>query len=101
MVERKEAKEVSNSHKVFPEYLLPGYNQVGKLQNLATIQHGTRRRLVLLQTLSTGDFDEMAAGFRGWNLRFRQLGGGAFRGELKFLQLGGIQIFRASCNRRI
>jgi AraC family ethanolamine operon transcriptional activator len=62
---------------------------------------GIRRRLVLVQTLSTRDFDELAEGFRRWDLRFRQLGGGPFRGELQFLQLGGIQILRASSNRRI
>ena len=53
-----------------------------------------------LLTLRTGDPDELAEGFRRWNLRFRQLGGGSFRGELKFLQLGGFQMLRASCNRR-
>ncbi len=56
---------------------------------------------MLLQTLRTRDFDELAEAFRRWDLRFRQLGGGSFRGELKFLQLGAIQILRASCNRRI
>ena len=44
---------------------------------------------MLLQTLSTRDPDELAEGFRRWELRFRQFGGGSFRGELKFLQLGG------------
>jgi AraC family transcriptional regulator, ethanolamine operon transcriptional activator len=68
---------------------------------LAAMARGNRRRLVLLRTLSTRDFDELAEGFRHWDLRFRQLGGGSFRGELKFLQLGGIQIGWASCNRRI
>jgi len=47
---------------------------------------------VLLQTLRTRDFDELAEGFRRWDLRFRQLGGGPFRGELKFLQLGAVQL---------
>ena len=56
---------------------------------------------MLLQTLSTPDPDELAAGFRRWRLRFRQLGGGSFRGELKFLQLGRIQIIHASGNRRL
>jgi AraC family ethanolamine operon transcriptional activator len=56
---------------------------------------------MLLQTLSTRDPDELAEGFRRWELRFRQLGGGPFRGQLQFLQLGGTQIFRASGNRRI
>jgi AraC family ethanolamine operon transcriptional activator len=54
-----------------------------------------------LQTLSTRDPDELAAGFRRWELRFRQLGGGSFRGELKLLQFGGIQILHASGNRRL
>jgi AraC family ethanolamine operon transcriptional activator len=56
---------------------------------------------MLLQTLRTRDPDELAAGFRRWELRFRQLGGGPFRGELEFLQLGGTQILRASGNRRL
>jgi hypothetical protein len=43
---------------------------------------------MLLQTLRTRDPDELAAGFRRWDLHFRQLGGGAFRGKLQFLQLG-------------
>ena len=54
-----------------------------------------------LETLRTCDPDELAEGFRRWNLRFRQLGAGSFRGELKVLELGGIQIVRVSCNRRI
>src|SRR5215472_7926578 len=56
---------------------------------------------VLLQTLRTRDPDELAEGFRGWELRLRQFGGGSFRGELKFLQLGRTQIIRASGNRRL
>ena len=56
---------------------------------------------MLLQTLRTRDPDELAAGFRRWELRFRQLGCGSFRGELKLLQLGGTQIIRASGNRRL
>jgi AraC family ethanolamine operon transcriptional activator len=56
---------------------------------------------MLLQTLSTCDFDELAAAFPQWDLRFRQLDGGSFRGEIKFLQLDGIQVGWASCNRRI
>ena len=58
-----------------PIYLCNGYNQVGKLQ---TGDDGTRQpeTLVLLQTLSTRDPDELAEGFRRWELRFRQLGGG-------------------------
>jgi hypothetical protein len=54
-----------------------------------------------LQTLRTCDLDELAEGFRRWDLRFRQFGGGSFRGELELLQLGGIQIIRASGNRRL
>jgi hypothetical protein len=45
-----------------------------------------------LQTLRTRDPDELAEGFHRWELRFRQFGGGSFRGELEFLQLGGTQI---------
>jgi AraC family ethanolamine operon transcriptional activator len=56
---------------------------------------------MLLQTLRTRDPDELAEGFRRWDLRFRQLGGGSFRGELQFLQLGGIQILRAAGTRRL
>jgi AraC family ethanolamine operon transcriptional activator len=56
---------------------------------------------VLLQTLSTHDFDELAEAMRPWNLRFRQLLGGSFRGKLTALRLGGIQILRVSCNRRL
>jgi hypothetical protein len=44
---------------------------------------------VLLQTLRTGDFDELAGAFPGWDLRFRQLGRGPFRGRLQFLQREG------------
>jgi hypothetical protein len=54
-----------------------------------------------LQTLRTPDPDELAEGFRRWDLRFRQLGGGSFRGELQFLQLGATQILGASGNRRL
>jgi AraC family ethanolamine operon transcriptional activator len=56
---------------------------------------------MLLQTLRTRDPDELAQGFRRWDLRFRQLGGGPFLGELQFLQLGAIQILRAAGNRRL
>jgi hypothetical protein len=62
---------------------------------------GQQEPLMLLQKLSTRDFDELAAGFRRWDLRFRQLDGGPFRGELKSFQLGGIQIDWAACNRRL
>jgi AraC family ethanolamine operon transcriptional activator len=56
---------------------------------------------VLLQTLSTRDFDELATAFPRWDLRLRQLGRGPFRGRLQFLQLGGAQVFRVAVNRRI
>jgi AraC family ethanolamine operon transcriptional activator len=56
---------------------------------------------MLLQSLRTRDPDELAEGFRRWKVRFRQLGGGPFEGELKFLQLGGTQIVRAFGNRRL
>jgi hypothetical protein len=74
--------------------------QVGKMQtgDEGTWQQETR---MLLQTLRTRDPDELAAGFRRWELRFRQLGGGSFRGELQFLQLGATQILRAAGNRRL
>jgi hypothetical protein len=38
---------------------------------------------MLLQTLSTRDFDELAGAFPGWDLRMRQLGHGPFRGRLQ------------------
>src|SRR5260370_35678107 len=60
-----------------------------------------RRRLVLLQTLKTGDFDELAQAFHRWDLRIRQLGRGPFQGQLQFLQLHGIQVFRATVNRSV
>jgi len=56
---------------------------------------------MLLQALCTRDFDELAAAFPRWDHRFRQIGGGSFQGELKFLEFGGIQIVRVSCNRRL
>jgi AraC family transcriptional regulator, ethanolamine operon transcriptional activator len=56
---------------------------------------------VLLQTLRTRDFDELAGAFPRWDLRLRQLGRGAFRGELQYLQLGGVQVFRAAVNRMV
>jgi hypothetical protein len=58
-----------------------------------TTGRGNRRRLVLLQAVKTRDIDEMAEGFPRWDLRFRQLGRGPFRGQLQFLDLGGIQVF--------
>jgi AraC family transcriptional regulator, ethanolamine operon transcriptional activator len=69
--------------------------------NLAMIERGNRRRLVLLQTLRTRDFDELAEALPRWDLRVRQLGRGPFRGHLQFLQLGGIQVFRAAVNRMV
>ena len=77
-----------------------GTIQVGKPQSgdEGTWPQETR---MPLQTLRTRDPDELAEGFRRWQLRFRQLGGGSFRGELQFLQLGGTQILRAAGNRRL
>jgi len=69
--------------------------------NLATMERDNRRRLVLLQTLHTRDFDELAQALPQWDLRFRQLGRGPFRGHLQFLQLGGIQIFQLGVNRMV
>src|SRR5262249_48938639 len=74
--------------------------QVGKLQSGDEGPWPQETRM-LLQMLRTRDPDELAAGFRRWDLRFRQLGGGSFRGELQFLQLGATQILRASGNRRL
>ena len=54
-----------------------------------------------LQTLPTRDFDELAGAFPRWDLRFRQLSRGPFRGRLQFLQLEGVQVFRLSVNRLI
>jgi AraC family transcriptional regulator, ethanolamine operon transcriptional activator len=56
---------------------------------------------VLLHTLSTCDFDELAQTFPRWDLRFRQFGRGAFRGELQFLELEGLQVFRVAVNRMV
>ena len=56
---------------------------------------------MLLQTLSTRDFDELVGAFPRWDLRFRQLGRGPFRGRLQVLQLEGVQVFRLSVNRLI
>ena len=56
---------------------------------------------MLLQTLRTCDFDELAAAFPRWDLCFRQFGRGPFQGHVQFLQLGGIQVFRAAVNRMI
>jgi AraC family ethanolamine operon transcriptional activator len=52
-----------------------------------------------LQTLSTRDFDELAGAFPRWDLRFRQLGRGPFQGQLQFLDLGGVQVFRVATTR--
>jgi AraC family ethanolamine operon transcriptional activator len=65
------------------------------------IARSGRKQLVLLQTLRTRDFDELAGAFPRWDLRFRQYGHGPFRGHLQFLHLGGIQVFRAALNRMI
>jgi len=56
---------------------------------------------MLLQSLSTRDFDEMAEAFPRWDLRVRQLGRGPFRGHLQVLELGGIQVFRVAVNRMV
>ena len=56
---------------------------------------------MLLQTLRTRDFDQLAGAFPRWDLRFRQLGGGPFRGELQFLQLGAVQLLRVCCSGRL
>jgi hypothetical protein len=63
-----------------PSYLRNGYTQVGKPQSGGD-GLWQPETLMLLQTLSTPEPDELAAGFRRWQLRFRQLGGGSFRGK--------------------
>jgi len=55
----------------------------------------------LLRSLRTSDFDEWAAALQHWRLRLRQLGRGPFHGEVQFLQLGAIQIFRLAANRML
>src|SRR5262249_30879106 len=69
-----------------------------KTANVATMERDNKRRLMLLQTLRTHDFDELAQAFPQWDLRFRQLGRGTFEGQLQFLHLGGIQVFRLPVN---
>ena len=56
---------------------------------------------MFLQTLRTRDFDELAAAFPRWDLRFRQFGRGPFRGQLQFLQHEGTLIFQLAVNRMI
>src|SRR5262249_49057780 len=75
------------SGKVFGSFFLFKLFQViaairtikSKTANVATMERDTRRRLVLLQTLLTHDFDELAQAFPQWDLRIRQLGRGPFR----------------------
>src|SRR5262249_50375236 len=69
--------------------------------NPTTLEPGTRRRLVLLQTFTTQDFDELADALPRWDLRCRQLGRGPFRGQFQVLQLGRIQVFRIAANRML
>jgi hypothetical protein len=56
---------------------------------------------MLLQTLRTGDFNELAGVVPSWDLRFRQFGHGPFRGQLRFLRRGGIQVFQFGVNRMV
>jgi AraC family ethanolamine operon transcriptional activator len=56
---------------------------------------------VLLKTLGTRDFDELAQALPQWDLRFRQLGRGPFRGQLHFLQQAGVQVFHLGVNRMV
>jgi AraC family ethanolamine operon transcriptional activator len=58
-----------------------------------------RRRRVVVHTLRTQDFDELAHALPRWDLRCQQLGRGPFKGQLQVLQLGGIQVFRIAANR--
>src|SRR5262249_10158323 len=80
---------------------LQGVQSSRKTASLATMESVNRRRLVLLQTLRTRDFDELAQAFPQWDLRFRQLGRGPFRGHLQFLHLAGIQVFQLGVNRMV
>ena len=56
---------------------------------------------MLLQTLRTRDFDELVRAVPRWDLRLRQFSRGPFRGQLQFLQLGAIQVFRVAVNQMI
>jgi hypothetical protein len=56
---------------------------------------------MLLRTLQTRDFDELAEEFPWWKLRFRQFGRGPFRGQLQSLQSEGTLVFQLSVNRMI
>ena len=56
---------------------------------------------MLLQTLTTRDFDELAAALPRWDLRFRQFGRGPFGGQLQLLQHEGTLIFQLAVNRMI
>jgi AraC family ethanolamine operon transcriptional activator len=69
--------------------------------NPTTMAPGTRRRRVVVHTLKTQDFDELADALPRWHLRCRQLGRGPFQGQLQLLQLGAIQVFRIAANRRL
>jgi AraC family transcriptional regulator, ethanolamine operon transcriptional activator len=50
-------------------------------------------------SLRTTDFDEIAAGFPGWDQRYIQIGGGPFRGRAVLAQVGCFQFFEAEGNR--
>jgi AraC family transcriptional regulator, ethanolamine operon transcriptional activator len=54
---------------------------------------------MLLQTLRTRDFDELAEQFPWWKLRFRQFGRGPFQGQLQSLQSEGTLVFQLAVNR--
>ena len=56
---------------------------------------------MLVERLTTCDFDELTQALHRWDLRTRQLGRGPFQGQLKFLQLGGIQVIRVAVNRSV
>jgi AraC family ethanolamine operon transcriptional activator len=56
---------------------------------------------MVVHTLGTQDFDELADALPRWHLRCRQLGRGPFRGQLQVLQLGAVQVFRIAANRRL
>jgi hypothetical protein len=53
-----------------------------------------------VHTLRTQDFGELADALPRWDLRCRQFGRGAFQGQLQFLRLGAMEVFRLAANRR-
>jgi AraC family ethanolamine operon transcriptional activator len=54
---------------------------------------------LVVHSLQTHDFDQLALAFHRWNLQFRQLSSGPFDGELHFAQAGGIQVVQVTVNQ--